>query len=135
MSDEWTKPEGEARMTDDDIRDYVQAEIEAALPDGWIVNYRVARESSRKPAGEMRPIDFEWKIFRPGFDHDYFYYHARLDGLGNLMFFHNNGPYTGGMRWWRRATLVGLADVGEFLRCVFAHTSEYMLNDYTETYT
>jgi hypothetical protein len=116
----------------DGVRAYVEQHLKAALPRGWIANFRIAREAQHLPNAEITSLHYEWKIFREGEDpdQDFEYYLAYLNVRNQLVLLYGNGSVgVGGPQdFWEQSINIPLVNLGLVLPFVFARPHEFSPN-------
>lgn len=115
-----------------DPRDFAETHLRAALPPGWIANFRIARGARHLPADALQLQHYEWRIFRDGdpADDGFEHYYAYLNGRQQLVLVYGNSDagVGGPQNFWDSAMAIPLANLGLVLPFVFARMHEFPPN-------
>jgi hypothetical protein len=122
----------------EDERSFVEQHLQAAIPRGWVANFRVARESADRDAQELHLVHHEWKVMRETDAAEETasvtspYYVAFLSSRSELVFVYGNddiGPLAP-HHFYQRAMVIPLRNLGVMLPFIFARPDEFPPNRY-----
>ena len=125
-----------------DTRGFVERHLKAALPRGWVANFRIAREAQHIPSAELSLLHHEWRVFREGErpdDDEFEHYIVYVNARNQLVFVYGNrhggdsSPHFTPDRYWEHAICIELQNLGVVLPFVFARPDEFPPNYYSRT--
>jgi hypothetical protein len=132
-----------AEVAATDARSFAERHLRAALPRGWVANYRVAREAHHVPSEQLTLLHHEWRIFREG-DADAYeghhyeaeHYIAYLNARNQLVLVYGNSLVGRRMypeAFWERSICIPLENLGLVLPFVFSDPDTFKPNKHSHT--